>query len=305
MSPSIWPHLGFGVGLRAEHYEHILDERPPVDWFEAISENYLDTGGRPLDSLERVRRDYPLALHGVALSIGSVDPLDERYLRQLRALIDRVEPALVTDHLCWTGIGGRKTYDLLPLPYTEETLRHVVERVGRVQDAVGRRIALENPSAYVAFHHSTMAEWEFLARLAVEADCGLLLDVNNVYVSACNLGFDAEEYVAGVPADRVAQIHLAGFTDRGSYLFDTHSAPVHDDVWALYRFAVARCGAVSTLVEWDADLPSFPRLQAEAERARHEANTRRATNGHAELASSVAVRRAGGDGSAHLGDAIG
>lgn len=271
MSSLSWPRLGFGAGLRAAHYEHILGERPAIDWFEAITENYLDSGGRPLHILEQVRRDYPLALHGVGLSIGSVDSLDARYLERLRALVARLEPALVTDHLCWTGVGGRALYDLLPLPYTEETLRHVAERVRRVQDALGRRIALENPSQYVAFRHSTMTEWEFLAALASEADCGLLVDVNNLYVSAYNLRFDAERYLDALPPSRVAQLHLAGFTDMGSYLFDTHSAPVHEDVWALYRRAVARFGAAATLVEWDADIPAFDRVHAEAERARHEA----------------------------------
>lgn len=272
MSASDWPSLGFGVGLRAEHYQHILEERPAVDWFEAITENYLDTGGRPLHVLEQVRRDYPLALHGVALSIGSSDEPDPRYLARLRMLIDRIEPALVTDHLCWTGLAGHRLYDLLPLPYTEEVLRHVVERVRTVQDALGRRIALENPSTYVAFRHSTMSEWEFLAALAVEADCGVLLDVNNVYVSGRNLGFSPRDYLDAIPPARVAQMHLAGFTDMGSYLFDTHSAPVHDDVWGLYRHAVARFGAGATLVEWDADIPSFERLHAETERARAEAS---------------------------------
>lgn len=272
MSALDWPSLGFGVGLRAEHYQHILEQRPTVDWFEAITENYLDSGGRPLHILEQVRRDYPLALHGVALSIGSSDPLDRRYLARLRRLIDRIEPALVTDHLCWTGLAGHRLYDLLPLPYTEEVLAHVVERVRRVQDALGRRIALENPSTYLGFRHSTMTEWEFLAAMAAEGDCGLLLDVNNVYVSGCNLGFSPRDYLDAVPPERVAQIHLAGFTDMGSYLFDTHSAPVHDDVWALYRHAVARFGAGATLVEWDADIPTFARLHAETERARAEAS---------------------------------
>ena len=308
MPSSHWPQLGFGVGLRAEHYEHILAERPPVDWFEAITENYLDSGGRPLHILEQVRRDYPLALHGVALSIGSVDALDQRYLRQLRALIDRIEPALVTDHVCWTGVGGRKLYDLLPLPYTEETLRHVVERVRRVQDAIGRRVALENPSTYVAFRHSTISECEFLAALATEADCGLLVDVNNIYVSAHNLGFDARRYLDAIPAGRVAQMHLAGFTDMGSYLFDTHSAPVHGDVWTLYRHAVARFGAVATLVEWDADIPTFDRLHAEAERARREASatrSRRSIDEHLVVAPSVTAASAGDDGGAYLAGAIG
>jgi len=271
--PSLdWPRLGYGVGLRAEHYEHVLDERPAVDWFEALTENYLDTGGRPLHVLEQVRRDHPVVLHGVALSIGGTDPLDRAYLASLRGLIDRIAPALVTDHLCWTGVDGRRLHDLLPLPYTEETLHHVATRVRRVQDALGRRIALENPSTYVAFRHSTMAEWEFLAALAEDADCGILLDVNNVHVSARNLGFDPQAYLAAIPADRVAYMHLAGFSERGDFLFDTHDAPVHEDVWALYRRACTLLGARSTLIEWDAKLPSFARLHDEAARARREAH---------------------------------
>jgi hypothetical protein len=272
MSTLNWPRLGFGVGLRAEHYDHVLTARPPVDWFEVITENVLDSGGQPLHILEQVRRDYQVGLHGVALSIGSTDPLDEQYLIRLRALIERVEPALVTDHLCWTGVAGRKLYDLLPLPYTEETLWHVVERVQRVQDALGHRIALENPSAYVAFGHSAMGEWEFLAEVAAAADCGLLIDVNNIYVSGHNLGFEPHQYLDAIPPERVAQMHLAGFTDMGTYLFDTHSAPVHEDVWALYRHAVARFGTTATLVEWDADIPPFEHLQIEVDRARREAS---------------------------------
>src|SRR5262245_57521028 len=230
MSATNWPRLGFGVGLRAEHYRHVLTTRPRVDWFEAITENYLDSGGQPLQILEDVRRDYPLALHGVALSIGSTDPLDTQYLDRLCTLVARLKPALVTDHLCWTGVGDRKLYDLLPLPYTEETLRHVADRVRRVQDRLGRRIALENPSSYVGFRHSTMSEWEFLRALATEADCGLLVDVNNIYVTAHNLGFDAVEYLDAIPPERVAQMHLPGFTEMATYLFATHSTPVHDDV---------------------------------------------------------------------------
>ncbi|MFN8643396.1 MAG: DUF692 domain-containing protein [Candidatus Binatia bacterium] len=272
MSSLTWPTLGYGVGLRAAHYAHVLAERPPVDWFEALTENYLDTGGRPLHVLEQVRRDYPVALHGVGLSIGGTDPLDRDYLRRLRALIDRIAPAVVSDHLCWTGVDGRPLHDLLPLPYTEETLRHVAVRLGQVQDALGRRIALENPSTYVAFRHSTLPEHAFLAALADEADCGILLDVNNVYVSARNLGFDPHAYLAAIPSERVAYLHLAGFTDLGRVLFDTHDAPVHEDVWALYRDACARLGARATLIEWDANLPAFARVHAEAERARHEAH---------------------------------
>ena len=307
MSASNWPRLGFGVGLRAEHYDHVLTEQPALDWFEAITENYLDTGGQPLHILERVRRDYRLALHGIALSIGSTDPLDDRYLARLRALIERLEPALVTDHLCWTGVAGRKLYDLLPLPYTDETLRHVVERVRQVQDVLGRHIALENPSTYVAFRHSVMAEAEFLAEVANQADCGLLIDVNNVYVSAHNLGFEPYRYLDTIPPDRVAQIHLAGFTDMGSYLFDTHSAPVHEDVWALYRYAVARFGTVATLVEWDADIPPFERVQAEAERARREAATAATETPHEQCAprSPLAPAHPGMDGGANLGASLG
>lgn len=307
MSALNWPRLGFGVGLRAEHYDHILTARPAVDWVEAITENYLDTGGQPLHILEQVRRDYPLALHGVALSIGSTDPLDQGYLVRLRALIERVEPALVTDHLCWSAVGGRSLYDLLPLPYTEETLTHVVERVRRVQDALGQRIALENPSTYVAFRHSAMRESEFLAALSIAADCGLLIDVNNVYVSAHNLGFEPRHYLDAIPADRVAQIHLAGFTDMGTYLFDTHSAPVHEDVWALYRYAVARFGAAATLVEWDADIPPFERLQLEANRARREASTADLMEApHEQLVprSAPAARDPGVDGGANPGVAV-
>jgi len=207
-----------------------------------------------------------------AQRLGLSQPAMSAALARLRTLIDRIEPALVTDHLCWTGLASHRLYDLLPLPYTEEVFWHVVERVREAQDALGRRIALENPSTYVAFRHSTMSEWEFLAELATEADCGLLLDVNNVYVSSRNLGFSPEHYLDAIPPQRVAQMHLAGFTDMGSYLFDTHSAPVHDDVWALYRHAVARFGAGATLVEWDADIPSFERLYAEAKRARAEAS---------------------------------
>lgn len=260
--------LGFGVGLRAEHYDDILGAPARVDWFEALTENYMDSGGRPLHVLERVRRDHPIALHGVALSIGSTDALDRGYLQRLKQLVDRIEPALVTDHLCWTGVGGHPLYDLLPLPYTEECLAHVANRIGAVQDWLGCRIALENPSTYLAYRQSVMPEWEFLAALAEAADCDLLLDVNNVYVSARNLGFDPVRYLDGIPRRRVVQIHLAGFTDMGTYLFDTHSAPVHDDVWSLYAHAMRRLGPISTLVEWDANIPPFARLCAEAEKAR-------------------------------------
>lgn len=263
-----WPDLGFGVGLRAEHYQTVLEQGPRVDWFEAITENYMDTRGHPLATLERVRRDYPVALHGVALSIGSVDPLDRRYLTSLKELVGRIDPVLITDHLCWTGAFGRSFFDLLPLPYNDETLDHVANRVSTVQDFLGRRVLLENASTYLAYKTSTMPEWEFISELARRADCGILLDVNNVYVSARNLGFDPVEYLDNVSPERVGQFHLAGYTDMGSYLFDTHSRPVYDAVWDLYGHAVGRFGRVSTLVEWDADIPPFERVAAEADKAR-------------------------------------
>jgi len=263
-----WPQLGVGVGLRAEHYGDILGGPRRVDWFEALTENYIDSRGLPLHILERVRSDHPVALHGVALSIGSADALNPQYLSNLRTLVQRVEPALVTDHLCWTAIDGRGLYDLLPLPYTEEALAHVVSLVRQVQDWLGRRILLENPSTYIQFRHSVLTEWEFLAAVAAQADCGILLDVNNVYVSAMNHGFDPFRYVDGMPPARVGQIHLAGYTDMGTYLFDTHSAPVSEPVWQLYAHAVRRFGRVSTLVEWDQEIPTFERLRAEAEHAR-------------------------------------
>lgn len=273
----MFPSLGFGIGLRAEHYGEVLAGQPGAQWFEAISENYMDTEGRPIHVLERVRRDYPIALHGVGLSIGSADPIDQTYLERLRRLVTRIEPSLVTDHLCWTGVDGRSLYDLLPLPYTPEVLSYVADRVRAVQDALGRRIALENPSTYLAHRESRLDEAEFLRELAERSDCLLLLDVNNVYVSSRNLGFDAQRYIETLPANRIAQIHLAGFTDLGTYLFDTHSAPVHDAVWDLYRFTLARTGRVSTLVEWDADIPSYERVCAEAGKARRIAEETYAT----------------------------
>jgi hypothetical protein len=259
--------LGIGVGLRASHFGLILRRWPDVDWFEVLSENYMDTGGRPAWVLDQVCERYPVALHGVSLSIGSTDPLDRAYLRKLQALAERTRARFVSDHLCWTGVLGWNTHDLLPLPYDDETLRHVVARVRQVQDALERPLVLENPSSYVSFAASTMPEWEFLARLAEEADCGLLLDVNNVYVSAFNHGFAAEAYVDAIPADRVVQYHLAGHTHKGTHILDTHSGPAIDAVWDLYARSSARTGPVSTLFEWDAAIPSFDEVLAEAEKA--------------------------------------
>lgn len=258
------PFLGFGVGLRTDHFDHVLERHPPVDWFEIISENFLIPGGRPLWVLDRVRERYPVVMHGVSLSIGSVDPLDQDYLDQLAALARRIDPPWISDHLCFTRVGGYNAHDLLPLPYTEEAIAHVAERVERVQDRLGRQILLENVSTYLEYAHSRMSEWEFLAAVAERADCLLLLDVNNVYVSAFNHRFSAEEYLDRVPVERVRQFHLAGHSDKGTFLHDTHDHPVPDGVWQLYRRAVRRFGAVSTLIEWDDQIPPFERLHQEA-----------------------------------------
>ena len=260
--------LGFGLGLRPRHYEAILKSKPRVDWFEALSENYMIPGGRPLSYLMRIRERYPVVLHGVSLSIGSTDPLDRAYLEGLRALAQRVQPEWISDHLCWTGVSGRNLHDLMPLPYTDEALRHVASRVRQVQDALGRRILLENVSSYVTYRDSAMSEWAFLSALASEADCDLLLDVNNIYVSAFNHGFDAIEFLDGVPAARVRQIHLAGHDNCGDLIIDTHDAPVIGPVWKLYAEALRRFGPVPTMIERDAKIPPLGTLVREIDRAR-------------------------------------
>ena len=265
------PNLGHGIGLRTKHFPTVVD-RPAecvreIDWFEVISENFMAPGGNPRRVLRKVRERWPVVMHGVSLSIGSADPLPRPYLDGLRQLARELEPAWVSDHLCWTGTGGHNAHDLLPLPYTEEALAHVVERVRRVQDRLRRRILVENVSSYVTFTHSVMPEWEFLAAVAERADCGILLDVNNIYVSAVNHGFDPCAYLDAMPAERIGQIHLAGHTDKGTHLLDTHDAPVVPRVWELYRGVVQRFGRISTLVEWDDHIPPFERLAAEARRA--------------------------------------
>jgi uncharacterized protein (UPF0276 family) len=262
------PALGHGIGLRAEHYADVLATPPPVDWFEVISDNFMVPGGNPRRVLRAVRERWPVVLHGVSLSLGGTDPLDARYLDELAALAHEVEPAIVSDHLCWGSHGGAWAHDLLPLPFTEEALAHVAERVLRVQDRLKRRILVENVSSYVAFTQSTMTEWQFLAALAERADCGLLLDVNNVFVSAHNHGFDARAFIDALPVGRVGQFHLAGHSRLGELLLDTHDHPVRDEVWDLYRRAVARFGAVPTLVEWDDRLPSLARVVEESLRAK-------------------------------------
>lgn len=262
------PDLGFGLGLRPDHYLEILEGNAPVDWLEILSENYLVPGGKPLHYLDRVAERYPVVMHGVSLSIGSTEPLDQSYLADLVALADRVQPHWVSDHLCWTGVHGVNLHDLMPLPYTEEALKHVAARIREVQERLRRPFLVENVSSYVSYRHSTMSEWEFLAALAGEADCGILLDVNNVYVSARNHGFDAIDYIRAMPPNRVWQIHLAGHTDNGDHLIDTHDAEIVDPVWSLYRVALRHLGPVSTMIERDDRIPPLEDLLGELRIAR-------------------------------------
>lgn len=262
------PQLGLGVGLRTVHFPYLLRQRPPVDWLEIISENFMDSGGRPRYVLEQLAERYPIVMHGVSLSIGSCDPLNFDYLDKLRRLARHVRARWISDHVCWTGIAGRNTHDLLPLPFNEASLRHVVERVRTVQDYLERPLVLENPSSYVTFAESTMPEWEFIARLAEETNCGLLLDVNNVYVSSVNHDFDPIEYIRSIPVERVVQFHLAGHTNLGTQLIDTHDGHVVDQVWELYRLAYRLSGGAATLLEWDARIPDFPTVHQEVLKAR-------------------------------------
>jgi uncharacterized protein (UPF0276 family) len=262
--------LGVGVGLRTEHYQEIFDQGQGtgVDWFEIISENFMVEGGMPLRNLGRALDRFPIVQHGVSLSIGSTDPLDWEYLKKLKALAARTKTPWVSDHLCWGGAGGVHLHDLLPLPYTEEAVKHVASRVRAVQDFLGLRFAIENVSSYMTYTSSAMTEWEFVTAVAEEADCALLLDVNNIYVSSFNHAFDPNAFVDGVPADRVVQIHLAGHTHKGTHILDTHDDHVIEPVWDLYRRALRRTGPVSTLVEWDDNFPPFAELEAEAAKAR-------------------------------------
>ncbi|BFI97526.1 MAG: DUF692 domain-containing protein [Rhodanobacter sp.] len=260
-----------GIGLRPPHFGHVLEQRPAVPFFELHSENFFCAGGTLWDVFDAVRRDYPVSLHGVGLSLGSADPLDTAHLAALRELVRRAEPGLVSEHVCWGAIGGRHYNDLLPLPYTEEALDLMVARVTQLQEALGRRVLVENVSSYIHFTHSSMPEWEFLAALAARSGCGLLLDVNNVYVNSVNHGFDAQRYIAGIPAAAVGELHLAGFTRKqglgGALLIDSHNRPVDPAVWSLYGRTLAHTGAKPTLIEWDQDLPEFAVLQDEARRA--------------------------------------
>ena len=272
MSPAsasgVRPYLGFGLGLRTEHYQDILAERPQLDWLEILSENYMVDGGKPLHFLDRIRALYPVVMHGVSLSIGSLDPLDRDYLKRLKVLAARVEPHWISDHLCWTGIAGKNLHDLMPLPYTEEAVAHVAARVREVQDHLGQQILLENVSSYVTYTQSAMTEWEFLSAVCESADCHILLDVNNIYVSSHNHGFDPRAYLRGVPAERVRQFHLAGHTHNGNIIVDTHDHPIIDGVWELYAEALRLLGPVSTMIERDAHIPPLKELLDELDQAR-------------------------------------
>ena len=277
---------GCGIGLRKEHFDVVLGEKPAVPFFEVISENFMVDGGRPLAVLERVRRDYPLAVHGVSLSLGSAEPVDRAYLARLKTLVDRFDPAVVSDHLCWTGIGGHNSHDLLPMPLTEEAARATARKIRQVQDALGRRILVENISSYVEFSASALSEGEFLRDVAEKADCGILLDVNNLYVNSRNHGLDTGRFLDRIPAGRVGQMHLAGHEDHGDLVIDTHDHPVADAVWALYEEALRRFGPVPTLIEWDAQIPPFEVVLAEARRAEAvQASVRAEGEAHARTAA--------------------
>lgn len=266
--PSGLPHLGYGIGLRTVHYQHILDNHPDIDWFEIISDNYVGIGGRPLYVLEQVAERYPIVMHGVSMSIGTADPIDFDYLRHLKHLAQRIRAVWISDHICWTGLAHLTSHDLLPVPYNDDTLAHLVERVRIVQDYMERPLAFENPSTYVEFVDSTMTEWEFLNALCAETGCMLLLDVNNIYVSCFNHGWDANIYMDSVPYDRVVQFHLAGHKNFGTHIIDTHDNHVIDEVWAMYARAHQLSGGRSTLLEWDDNIPEFDVVHAEVLKAR-------------------------------------
>jgi len=264
---------GFGLGLRPDHYHDFLENKPKVDWLEIISENYMIPGGRPLYFLDSIRRDYPMVMHGVSLSIGSTDPLNMDYMRELKALIARVQPGWVSDHLCWTGVDHANLHDLLPMPYTDVALTHLVDRIHQVQEFLGQQIVLENASTYVAFQADEMTEWEFVAELSRRADCKLLLDVNNVHVSAVNHGFDARRYIDAMPAERIVQIHLAGHEDHGDYIIDTHDHPIAEPVFELYRYTLEQLGWIPTMIERDDHIPPLAELMAELDRVRQVAGS--------------------------------
>lgn len=257
------PFLGFGLGLRTEHYQHVLDHQPKLDWFEILSENYMVPGGKPLHYLDAIRANYSMVMHGVSLSIGSTDPLNKDYLKQLKQLINRVQPHWISDHLCWTSVNHKNSHDLLPLPYNEATINHIAERVRQVQDYLGQQILLENLSSYVTYQQSEMPEWQFFNEIAQRADCLVLLDINNIFVSAHNHHFDPLDYIKGMDSERVMQFHLAGHSYSGDMIIDTHDHDVCDPVWDLYAQALKHFGAVSTMIERDDDIPEFTELRKE------------------------------------------
>jgi uncharacterized protein (UPF0276 family) len=262
-SDKAFPFLGFGLGLRSEHYADVLSQQPPLDWLEILTENYLVEGGRPLYYLDRIREHYPMVMHGVSMSLGSSDALDMNYLQRVKELARRVEPVWISDHLCWTGIASVNTHDLLPLPYTQEAVVHVVKHIQQVQDVLGRPLLIENLSSYLTYEQSEMSEWEFLSAIVQAAGCYILLDVNNIYVSAYNHHFAAEDYLRGIPKDRVIQIHLAGHANHGDYIIDTHDSPVIQPVWDLYAKALQHLGPVSTMIERDENIPALDELLLE------------------------------------------
>lgn len=262
------PFLGFGLGLRPDYYEEILAQKPDLDWFEIITENYLVPGGKPLYYLDKIREHYPIVMHGVSLSLGSIDALDADYLTQLKALVKRVEPVWISDHLCWTGVQGLNVHDLLPIPYTREAINHIVSRIHQIQDFLGRPILIENVSSYLTYKQSEMAEWEFILEIVKQADCYILLDVNNIYVSSVNHQFNPLDFIKAMPVDRVAQIHLAGHSNHGDYIIDTHDAPVIKPVWDLYEATIQKLGKVSTMIERDDNMPPFAELLSEINHAK-------------------------------------
>lgn len=265
---SDFPYLGFGVGLRSQHFQYILDNQPEMDWFEIISENFIDSKGWPRKVIEQLAERYPIVMHGVSMSIGSTDSLNIDYLKKLKAFSKKIDAKWISDHLCWTGVLGKNSHDLLPLPLTEETLVHVVDRIKRVQDILERPLVLENPSSYLQFQDDSMTEYDFIREMANLSDCRLLLDVNNVYVSSFNHQYDPSTYIQSLPLEKVVQFHLAGHTNKGTHIIDTHDDHVVTEVWKLYAEAIKKTGPVSTLLEWDANIPEFPELRKEILKAK-------------------------------------
>jgi uncharacterized protein (UPF0276 family) len=268
LTPQQKPYLGFGLGLRTDHYETVINEKPDVDWFEIITENYLVPGGQPLYYLDKIRENYPLVMHGVSLSIGSCDPIDWDYLKLVKGLAKRIHPQWISDHLCWTGVQNKNTHDLLPLPYTEEVINHVASRIRQVQDFLGRQILIENASSYITYKESSMPEWDFVNEITARADCLMLLDVNNIYVSSVNHEFNPIDYIAAIPSNRIYQIHLAGHSDMGDYIIDTHDHAIVENVWDLYAETIRRHGLISTMIERDDNIPPLAELLIELNRAK-------------------------------------